>query len=57
MKNWAKRIIVAVIVLAIFAVGAIQIPKIWREISFYWTEHTETEWKVKEYADRMGVSY
>lgn len=30
---------------------------LYRDISFYWTEHTEAEMKVKEYADAHGVSY
>ena len=30
---------------------------LYREVSFYWTERTETEMKVKAYADEMGVSF
>lgn len=34
-----------------------QIRNLWVDLTFPLTEHTETEWKVKEYADSQGVSY
>ena len=58
MRNkWLKRILTVMIVLAIALVGAVKLPLLWREISFYWTDRTETELKVKKYAEEMGVSY
>ena len=30
---------------------------IWQEITFDWTEHTETEWKVKHYAEENGAYF
>ena len=58
MKNkWLKRMITALLILAIALVGAVKFPLIWREVTFHWTEHTEAELRVKAYADEMGVSY
>ena len=58
MKHkWFKRMITVLLVLAIAAVGVVTFPLIWREVTFYFTEHTETELRVKAYADEMGVSY
>ena len=34
-----------------------QLRNLWVDLTFPLTEHTETEWKVKEYADSQGVSY
>ena len=34
-----------------------QLRNLWVNLTFPLTEHTETEWKVKEYADLHGVSY
>lgn len=31
--------------------------KLYRDVSFYWEERTETEKKVKAYAEKMGISY
>ena len=56
-KTKTKAWLTVLLVLVILAVGLVQIPKIWRDISFYWTEHTETELKVKHYAEEMGISY
>ena len=56
--NTKKKIwITVLIVLLITAVGIAKLPGIWREISFYWTERTDTELKVKKYAEDMGISY
>ena len=47
-------------VLLVLAVGISSAPKLlalYEDISFYWTEHTETELKVKKYAEEMGIFY
>ena len=56
-KKWLKRMLTAVLVLAIALIGAVKLPHLWRELTFHWTEHTEAELRVKAYADEMGVSY
>lgn len=56
-KKWLKRIAVAAAVAVIAIAGAAKLPLLWREISFFWTEHTEAELRVKQYAEEMGVSY
>ena len=45
------------LVLVILAVGITKLPGLYQEISFYWTEHTETEYKVKAYAEEMDIYY
>lgn len=45
------------VVAVIGLLSAEKLEALYRDISFYWTEHTETELKVKEYADEHGVSY
>lgn len=57
MKKWLKWIIVAVMVLTIAMTGADKLRLLWQEVTFYWTEHTETELKVKKYAEENGVFY
>lgn len=52
-KAWLTLLMVLIIV----AVGVTKIPKIWRDVTFYWTERTETELKVKKYAEEQGISY
>ena len=56
-KKWLKRILSLLLVLMIALAGAVKLPYLWRELTFRWTEHTETELRVKAYADEMGVSY
>lgn len=55
--RWLRRLLTLVLVLAIACVGAQKLPRLWQELTFDWTERTETELKVKAYADEMGVSF
>lgn len=58
MRNkWLKRILVTLIVLAIALVGAVKLPRLWREVTFYWSEPSETALRVKAYAEEQGVSF
>lgn len=50
-------LLAAAVILTAAVTGWPRIQRIYRDISFYWTEHTEAELKVKEYADQMGISY
>lgn len=52
-----RRLVILLIILAAAYAGAMKLPMLWREITFNWTEHTETELMVKAYADEMGVFY
>ncbi len=55
-RKWLWLILLPVV----FAAGALSAPRlaaIYRDISFSWTEHTDAEWKVKNYADERGISY
>lgn len=55
--KWLKRILTLLIVAVILTVGMQKLPLLWREVTFYWTERTETELKVKKHAEEMGISY
>ena len=57
MKKWLEWIITLVIVLAVGVAAAPKLLPLWREVTFYWTEHTETELKVKKYAEEAGIFY
>ena len=57
MKTKKKLWLTILMILVISAVGIVRLPDLWREVSFYWTERTETELKVKKYAEEMGISY
>ncbi len=60
MKTKRKWLTALLVVLLLAALGAAFAPKIvalFRDISFYWTERTETEIKVKEYADAHGLKF
>ena len=57
MKKWVKRLFVLMVVLAITLVGAVKLPLLWREVTFYWSEPSETALRVKAYAEEMGVSF
>jgi len=57
MKTIVK-ILIPLIFLAVFCVGfSGEIEQVYRSISFGWEERSEAEWKVKNYAEQMGVSY
>ena len=58
MRNkWLKRLAVLMTVAVIALVGAVKLPMLWREVTFYWTERTETELKIKKYAEEKGIFY
>ena len=56
-----KTIGIAAAVAAVLVLAALLLYKplynIYRDVSFYWTERSETEKKVKIYAETMGISY
>ena len=52
-----KRLGLLAVLLVIAAVGAVKLTGIWREVSFYWTEHSQAELAVKAYAEEKGISY
>ena len=58
-KKKKKLAIVATValILIIAVAGLLRIPAIWTEISFYWYDHTETELKVKAFAEEKGIFY
>ena len=57
MKKLFRRLLILLIILAIACTGADKLQLLWQEVTFYWTEHTETELKVKKFAEEMGVFY
>ena len=56
-KKKLAALVTVVRILAIGILGLLKIPGLWTEISFYWYDHTETELKVKAYAEEMGIFY
>ncbi len=48
--------ILAAVLLLGLAIGAKSIWYAWLDLSFYWTERSETELMVKAYAEEMGIS-
>lgn len=61
MKAWKKRGLVALLILAALALlallGAKPLYNLYRDVSFYWQERTETEWAVKTFAEEHHISY
>ena len=57
MKKWFRRLIVWIIILTLLFAGKDQLMLLWNEVTFYWTERTETELKVKKYAEEKGIFY
>lgn len=49
--------VTVVLILIIAVMGILTIPTLWTELTFYRREHTETELKVKAYAEEMGIFY
>ena len=45
------------LILIIAVTGILSFPTLWTELTFYRQEHTETELKVKAYAEEMGIFY
>ena len=56
-KKPAALIVTALMALFIAAVGIIRFTPLYPELTFYWTERTETELKVKAYAEEKGIFY
>ena len=57
-KRARWKILITVVLMVLIAVlGLVKIPGLWTEVSFYWYDHTETELKVKAYAEEMGIFY
>lgn len=56
-KGCLMRMILLLIIPVVVFVGTIKLVPWVRDMSFYWTERTETEIKVKEFADEAGVSF
>ena len=56
-KRLLTWIVSCVMVLIIAVAGILSFPGLFLELTFYWTERTETELKVKAYAEEMGIFY
>ena len=56
-KKGISILVTVLLILAIAVLGVVKIPGLWTEISFYWYDHTETELKIKAYAEEMGIFY
>lgn len=52
-----KKWLTALLLLAVVTAAAVKLPGLWREVSFYWTQHTEAELAVKAYAEEKGIAY
>lgn len=60
MKLKKKTAAILVTVLAVVLIAALGAKPMWlmiQDATFYWTEHTETELKVKAYAEEHGLYY
>lgn len=60
MKEKRKKfssVLTVVLVLIIGIIGFLNIPNLWTELTFYWYDRTETELKVKAYAEEKGIFY
>lgn len=57
MKKTKRKWLMLLVVLVIVAVGITKLPGIWRELSFYWQDHSEAAYKVKARAEELGVPY
>ena len=53
LSGWVTVVLILVIAVA----GILTFPAVWTELTFYRHEHTETELKVKAYAEEMGIFY
>ena len=57
-KRWGLAIVLCLLVVLLAGVLlGDKLVDVYRDISFYWEERTETELKVKEYADAHGIAY
>ena len=57
MKKFFRRLILLMVVLAIAYWQMDTLKLVWREATFYLSEHTETELKIKKFAEENGVFY
>ena len=60
MTRKRKPGIVTLTMAVVLAIASIAMPKLemlYQEVSFYWTDHTETELKVKKYAEEKKIFY
>ena len=57
MKIKKKAWLMVLLVLIIAAAGVTMVPPLWQELTFYRTERTETELKVKQYAEEKRIFY
>ena len=55
--GWLTFFLFLLIVATAVRLGAEKLILLWQEVTFYWSEHTETELKVKQYAEENGVFY
>lgn len=56
-KAWCIAAAAAVAVILLAAIFYKPLYNLYRDVSFYWEERSETEKKVKIYAEAMGISY
>ena len=57
MKKFVRWMAVFLIVAVIATFYADTVKLLWQEVTFYFTEHTETELKVKKFAEENGTFY
>ena len=57
MKKFFRRLIILMMVLVVVYYEADTLKLLLQDATFYWTEHTETELKVKKYAEEKGIYY
>lgn len=58
MKKKKFGLLVTVLLVVLIGIlSAGKIKNLYRELSFYWTEHTQAELKVKAYAEEHGIFY
>ena len=63
--NWngikqKRKILLAATLLLVLLIGALGAKPAWywvQELTFSWTERTETEWKVKKFAEEQGLFF
>ena len=56
-KRLVSLLATAFMVLLIGIIGILRFSGLWQEVTFYWTERTETELKVKAFAEEKGIFY
>ena len=56
-KKLFKILLTVALVMAIGLIGLLKFPALWTELTFYCYDHTETELKIKAYAEEMGIFY